>query len=118
MKFIEDYCNTFYTNSYLNSVSIAELYNSTSIYIVPMVNPDGVDLVNKVYSKSSLPFIKAQEISNNFPGIPFPDGWKSNINGVVFFYLQLYNIIKKEAVLFNYFFLFFILYTYLTFCIL
>ena len=82
MKFIEDYCDTFLTGTSLNGISTQELYNSTSIYIIPMVNPDGVDLVNNVYSESSYPFIKAKNIANDFPDIPFPDGWKSNINGV------------------------------------
>lgn len=82
MKFIEDYCDAFFTNSSINNVSIANLFYSTSIYIVPMLNPDGINLVNGVYSKDSYPFIKAKNISNNFSNIPFPDGWKANINGV------------------------------------
>ena len=82
MKFIEDYCDTFLTSTSLNGISTQELYNSTSIYIIPMVNPDGVDLVNNAYSESSYPFIKAKSIANDFPDIPFPNGWKSNINGV------------------------------------
>ncbi len=80
MKFIEDYCDSFFTNSLLNGIPINYLFTSFSIYLIPMVNPDGVDLVNDVYNQFSYQYSKAKEISNNFPDIPFPSGWKANIN--------------------------------------
>lgn len=46
-----------------------------------MVNPDGVDLVND-YLKSGINYENAKNISNNYPEIPFPSGWKANIRGV------------------------------------
>ena len=46
-----------------------------------MVNPDGVDLVNS-YLKSGINYENAKNISNNYPNIPFPSGWKANIRGV------------------------------------
>ncbi len=44
--------------------------------------PTGVDLVTGNIPVSSPSFQKAINITNKFPYIPFPDGWKSNINGV------------------------------------
>ena len=82
MKFIENYCDAYVSNSSLYGYSIRELFNISSIYVMPMVNPDGVDLVNGNINKNSVFYKNAVNISNNFPQIPFPSGWKANINGV------------------------------------
>ena len=72
MKFIEDYCVAYVGNSRLYGQSVRRLFNSVSIYIMPMVNPDGVDLVTDSLSKSSSGYLNALDISNQFPTIPFP----------------------------------------------
>ena len=82
MKFIEDYCVAYTNDSSLYGYSIRKLYNNSSIYIMPMVNPDGVDLVNGTIPTDSDAYLLAQSISNYYPAIPFVDGWKANIRGV------------------------------------
>ena len=84
MKFIENYCDTYVSNSSLYGYPVRQLFNSTSIYIMPMVNPDGVDLVNGYINQNSTAYQNAVAISGRFPDIPFPSGWKANINGVDF----------------------------------
>ena len=82
MKFIEDYAISYVNGSNLYDYSIRKLFQSSSIYIVPMINPDGVDLVTGNLAISSPSYQKALNIANDFTNIPFPDGWKANINGV------------------------------------
>ena len=82
MKFLSDYCYNYTNNLPIFGHSSRNLYNSTSIYIIPMVNPDGVDLVTGEFTANSIPYLSAQRIANRFPTIPFTSGWKANIRGV------------------------------------
>lgn len=82
MKFIEDYAYSYANGLKLYDYPVRKLFQTTSIYIVPMVNPDGVDLVTGNIAISSPNYQKALHIANDFPKFPFPDGWKANINGV------------------------------------
>ena len=82
MKFVEDFAKAYESNSFIYGYSARETFNNTSIYIVPMVNPDGVDLVTGVVGENTGVYNQYRDISLNFPGIPFPSGWKANFNGV------------------------------------
>lgn len=59
-----------------------ELKDKVTIYMVPLVNPDGVDLVTGAISPESPEYALATALSENYPGIPFPSGWKANLLGV------------------------------------
>lgn len=82
LEFLYDYCNAIQTNSTIWNFDARRLFDSVSIYIVPLVNPDGVDLVTGALPKSSPSYKQASKIAYGFATIPFPDGWKANIRGV------------------------------------
>ena len=82
LKFIEDFCIAYKNNDEIYGYNARELFKRVSIYIVPMCNPDGVNLVNNYYSINSKVYQSAEKIAYGFATIPFPDGWKANIRGV------------------------------------
>ena len=82
MKFVEEFCVAYTNDSKIYGYSARELFDTTSIYIVPMVNPDGVNLVTGNLPINSNAYAYAKNIANRYPDIAFPDGWKANIEGV------------------------------------
>ena len=57
------------------------LRNST-VHLIPMVDPDGVDLVTGAIGPGSLEYEQAAALADYYPQIPFPEGWKANLLGV------------------------------------
>lgn len=82
MKFIEDFSIAYQSNSEIFGKSAREIYSNASIFIAPMANPDGVDLVLGKIPQNTNFYKNAVAISENYPAVPFPNGWKANILGV------------------------------------
>ena len=81
LKFLEEYSENYSTGGEIFNTIARELYNKATLYIVPVVNPDGIDLVNGVVPSGKF-LTQAQTLAGNYPNIPYPNGWKANINGV------------------------------------
>ncbi len=81
LKFLEDYARSYTTGGTIGGQSAQKLFDRTTLSIVPMVNPDGVDLASGALTQGRY-YQMARRLSSNYPEIPFPQGWKANINGV------------------------------------
>lgn len=79
MKFLEQYAQAYATGQSLHGYSIQELYAETSLWIVPMVNPDGVNLVleGEIGDEGQL----EQVVQWNDGSTDFSQ-WKANARGV------------------------------------
>jgi len=82
MKFVEEYAIAYARGGKVFDRFAKDIFNTATIYIIPMLNPDGVDLVTGALNKNSAEYINAKNISNNYPNIRFPDEWKANISGI------------------------------------
>lgn len=80
LRFLEQLCQAYIHNECIGGRSAAELLEYATLYMIPMVNPDGVDLVTGYIPPNSELYDTAKAM--NTMNLPFPDGWKANINGV------------------------------------
>lgn len=82
LKFGEEYAKAVVNATYLGFANAEYTFDNTTLYIIPMVNPDGVNLVTGSMARDGEAYFDALTLANNYPFIPFPSGWKANINGV------------------------------------
>ena len=82
LKFIEDFAAAMVAGGKIDGTDARELAENVTIYTVPMVDPDGVDLVTGAIPPGSVEYEIARRLGENYPAIPFPDGWKANLMGV------------------------------------
>lgn len=79
LDYLETYAKAYVGKGTISGRSAASFFASTALYIAPMVDPDGVDLVNGAVRREA--FAKALAIAEDFPAVSFPEGWKANIEG-------------------------------------
>ena len=80
LKFVEELAAAFAAGGRIFSVSAAELMDYASLYLIPAVNPDGIDLVTGELQSGEY-YAAARRIGANYLQFSFPDGWKANIAG-------------------------------------
>ncbi|HEX7065860.1 MAG TPA: LysM peptidoglycan-binding domain-containing protein [Bacillales bacterium] len=79
MKFVEQYAQAYQNNQALQGYDIQYLFNNMSIWLVPLVNPDGVELVQEGITPSHPFYEEVLQINNGSRN--FSD-WTANIHGV------------------------------------
>ena len=82
LKYAEDLAEAIHTEGILYGQRAKELAEAVTIHLIPMVNPDGVDLVTGAIAPEDPQYMDAKRLAENYPAIPFPQGWKANILGV------------------------------------
>ena len=82
LKFAEELAQSISENGVIFGVEARQLADTATIYMVPMVDPDGVDLVTGAIPPGSIPYEAARNLAEFYPDIPFPGGWKANLLGV------------------------------------
>ncbi len=80
MKFIENFSRAYSENSPIRGYNTRDIWRRSSIYIIPMVNPDGVDLVLSGLRRDN-PYYN-RLLSWNDTRLPFSQVWQANIRGV------------------------------------
>lgn len=80
-RFAELLAQAWADDALLYGVSARQLLDAVTLSLVPLVNPDGVDLVTGALSDPAL-LAQTQAMAEYYPAIPYPEGWKANIRGV------------------------------------
>lgn len=79
MKWIEEVCHIYVCDGMVYGRYIQELFKYSTIYIVPMVNPDGIELQIKGISPNSSRYMELVMWNNGKQDF---SKWKANIMGV------------------------------------
>ena len=82
LKFAEAFAEAIQNSGKIFGVDAGKLADAVTIYMVPMVDPDGVDLVTGEIREGEGQYEIARRMAENYPAISFPDGWKANLLGV------------------------------------
>ena len=81
LRFMEEVSDAFLKRQRFYGIDLERLFRKVTLYIVPMVNPDGVDVVNGAIKNEAI-LRGVEQIADRYPTIPYPNGWKANIRGV------------------------------------
>ena len=82
LQYAEDLCAAYDRGDAIDGIPAADLLKQATLHMIPMVDPDGVDLVTGAIVPGSIPYEIAKSMAANYPAIPFPSGWKANLKGV------------------------------------
>ena len=80
LSMVEQYARAVAFGGEILGLEASALIRETTLYAVPLVNPDGVDLLNGAATEQEVR--EAEIIAAGYPDIPFPQGWKANLRGV------------------------------------
>ncbi len=74
-----NFCKEIASRQVVCGYNMEQVLQQTSYFIIPMVNPDGVELASDEIKKESMWY---KRLHNDFPAMDFSKKWSANINGV------------------------------------
>jgi len=80
LRFCEEIASAKARNAAIYGESAVGLLAETTLCIVPALDIDGIDLVTGEL-RSGGRYERATDIAADYPALPFPSGWKANIEG-------------------------------------
>ncbi|MCL2842067.1 MAG: M14 family metallopeptidase [Oscillospiraceae bacterium] len=81
LKFLEEYAIAYADSGTIGGMAARPLFDASTLHLVPMVNPDGVDIATGAADVGAN-YEYATYLTESYPSIPFPTGWKANARGV------------------------------------
>lgn len=82
LKFAEELAQAARDQEKIYDRDARKLLEDVTIYMVPLVDPDGADLVTGAIVPGEGQYEAARYLADRYPQIPFPEGWKANLLGV------------------------------------
>ena len=79
LQFAEELAEAIQAGKEFYGKNAKDLAEQVTIYMVPMVDPDGVDLVVGSIEPGDIQYDLAERLAKDYPTIPFPEGWKANL---------------------------------------
>lgn len=80
MKFLEEYLKALYDSTDPRSALARRIWLESTLYLIPMVNPDGVDIVTGAVLPGTQQYEEVEEL--NYTGEPLSQVWKANARGI------------------------------------
>lgn len=78
IKMVNEYAKHYYLDEEFDDFNVKELLDNTILYIVPLVNPDGMEIV--IHKENAIYNEEIRETLKNIPGQY--NNWKANAKGV------------------------------------
>lgn len=82
MALIETLCYMYNDGKRLGETDVINFFNTNTVYFIPMVNPDGVNLCINGLTDDIPPFTRSRLIGMNDGSHDFIGKWQSNIRGI------------------------------------
>lgn len=79
LKYAEDYARAYVSQKPIFNADAAALFMRTKLYMLPLVNPDGMDIASGALEEPCGAQLRA--LARTQPQTPYPSGWKANFNG-------------------------------------